>query len=385
VVVTMTANTTALELAAFDNPDDADAWAVYADWLTSVGEPLGELISLELQIEAAVAMRRPISPALASRYAELSSGPARRADGPLAKLLATPDATRSLALEWRRGHPYLARIATDSLRLTNELLAGLMATRGPTLLNSLSVTFSAQHDETGALEFTGGSTASRLRALDIDGWTFSRSARPLADLTLDLADTWPRLESLRIRCPHVRLAALAHSRLRNLTISLRRAFDPDPIQHLASARLPALEDLQLFLGASEHEHDNTHALLLGVIDNPLLGGPDGLRVLGLCAAQLSPSFLAALADTKLIRSLAQLRLAWGTIGDEHLPALRALISNAGALERLDLTRNYLSTDAVAELRTLLGPRLIAGDQKPDGDRQIPVFGRYGFDDSVFDD
>ncbi len=37
-----------LEAAAFANPDDHDAWRVYADWLQAQGDPRGELISLAL-------------------------------------------------------------------------------------------------------------------------------------------------------------------------------------------------------------------------------------------------------------------------------------------------------------------------------------------------
>ncbi|MCA9683302.1 MAG: hypothetical protein KC457_13975 [Myxococcales bacterium] len=37
-----------LEAAAFADFDDHDAWRVYADWLLSVGDPHGELVSLDL-------------------------------------------------------------------------------------------------------------------------------------------------------------------------------------------------------------------------------------------------------------------------------------------------------------------------------------------------
>lgn len=367
----------------FEDPDDADAWAVYADALANEGDPLGELITLELRIEAAAASGRPIPPTLSRRYAALAEGGCSRwADDALAELLASPDATRSLALEWRRGHPYLAGVAASSTRVANELLATLLATRGLVFLTRLSVNFTAQRDETEALEFAGGPTLSSLQVLDIDGWSFSRGADPLANLDFDWDRAWPRLHTLRLRCPQLAWPPLAHQRLRSLTISLRHGFEPRPIELLASARLPALDTLQLFLGrlGADHSPDDARVLMLRVIDNPLLGGPGGLRSLGLCATQLPPSLFAALADAKLIRELRRLSLAWSTIGDEHMPALRAVIANATALEHLDLRRNYLSEQAVVELRALLGTRLIASDQKLDGERQLPVFGRYGFDD-----
>jgi uncharacterized protein (TIGR02996 family) len=37
-----------LETAAFSNLDDTETWRVYADWLQSVGDPRGELASLEM-------------------------------------------------------------------------------------------------------------------------------------------------------------------------------------------------------------------------------------------------------------------------------------------------------------------------------------------------
>ena len=54
-----------------------------------------------------------------------------------------------------------------------------------------------------------------------------------------------------------------------------------------------------------------------------------------------------------------------------------------SLERalLDLRYNYLSAAAVTELTRVGGGRVCAPRQKPDaGERQVPVFGRYGLSD-----
>lgn len=44
----MSARNLDLETSAFGNLDDAETWRVYADWLQNIGDPRGELASLEL-------------------------------------------------------------------------------------------------------------------------------------------------------------------------------------------------------------------------------------------------------------------------------------------------------------------------------------------------
>src|SRR5690554_2882063 len=97
------------ERPLFDDPDDSEAWAVYADWLSEQGDPAGELIALELEVEAATANGDRPDPSVAAHYATLAhDGPRRWA----APALAEPDA--ALAIEWRRAAPYIARIVAPS-------------------------------------------------------------------------------------------------------------------------------------------------------------------------------------------------------------------------------------------------------------------------------
>ena len=377
-----------LEAALLDAPDDDASWAVYADCLTAAGDPRGELITVELALEGD--NRRPPAPALARRYAALMADAKRGSLGPaLAARIARPDASRELALEWRRGHLHRARIDARCMTDAREALAAVHAAPCTHFLHELELSLLAEREP--GTQLLGAQLAAGplpgLRRLELDAWTFARARPehddlPLLELTLDWGQSFARLRELSVRSPRVRLASLVHPRLERLLLSMRHGFDPALIEALARARLPALRELHLFLGPlGSTRVGAAQALVHAAISNPRLAEGEGLRILSLYASELSPSFYAALAESPQLTGLIELRLAYSTIRDAHLPALRALFARAPQLQHVDLSRNYLSEAALSELRHQLGPRMLAPHQKPDlGTPQVPVFGRYGLDD-----
>ena len=70
-----TARNLELEAAAFADPDDeSDAWRVYADWLQSVGDPRGEIVSLSLRRNTAyLSQRRALKAQIAERQQAFES------------------------------------------------------------------------------------------------------------------------------------------------------------------------------------------------------------------------------------------------------------------------------------------------------------------------
>ena len=373
------------ELPLFDDPDDSEAWAVYADWLSEQGDPTGELIALELEVEAATAKGDRPDPSVAARYAKLAhDGPRRWA----ALALAEPDA--ALAIEWRRAAPYIARIvapsAADAIPRIERLLGGSGANDDARFLVELHVGLSLARSDRGQLPASLWSNPARasepvlpsLQTLNLVAHAALGRREPAIDLQFDWAAALPRLRTLSLRSPGIRCAALRHPELRSLVLSMRGGFDLELTQSLHVAQFSALERLSLWLGRiDESERAEAIRSVDRVIDNLELGP---IREFGLNASELPPMSLAHLADSSLARGLERLHLTCGTIGDEHLPALRALIGGARHLRELDLTRNYLSAAAVTELRSSFAGRLYADQQRPEGDRQLPVFGRYG----VFD-
>ena len=200
-----------------------------------------------------------------------------------------------------------------------------------------------------------------------------------------------RLARLHLRSPYLGLAPIAHPALAELVLSPRRSYEPEPVEALARANLPGLRALAVFAGqVYTVDPVDAREQVMAAITNPELGrARGGLERLCLGAIDLEPEFLAELAKREaLLRELVTLQLPYGTLGDEHVPALKALLAAAPKLARLDLTCNYLSEDAAAELRALAPGRVVVDRQKREtdddiGERQIPMFGRYGEPDDPF--
>jgi hypothetical protein len=275
----------------------------------------------------------------------------------------------------------VAASTTDAIARLERLLARSGADEGRFLV-ALHISLSLARDDRGWIPATSWSASAlpSLQSLEFVAHAALGRQLPVIDLRFDWATALPRLRALALRTPGLRCGAFAHPDLRSLVISMRDGFDLAVVEGLRTARFPALERLVLWLGRVDPNERARAIRSFGhVIDNPELGP---IRELGVNASELPPMSLAHLADSTLARELERLQLSCGTIGDEHLPALRALVDGATRLRELDLSRNYLSAAAIGELRSRFAGRLNGAQQKPDGDRQLPVFGRYGVLDSV---
>src|SRR5512145_1729696 len=93
-----------LEAAIEKNPSDADVWLVYADWLQSVGDPRGELMSLALQLELEPGADETM---LRQRFAELAAEVRPELLGSLGEVYrgseAADDYGKVLFIDWWHG------------------------------------------------------------------------------------------------------------------------------------------------------------------------------------------------------------------------------------------------------------------------------------------
>ncbi len=126
-----------LEAAILDDPDARDAYAVYADWLLEQGEPDGELVAIQLALEASPgdAERRGVLHAItihgdaysnetAHAYAELVGDPIATEDATIAV-----EVTRIIEEDWTK----FANAVPVTVTLTNTGRAMTRATIGDAL------------------------------------------------------------------------------------------------------------------------------------------------------------------------------------------------------------------------------------------------------------
>lgn len=158
----------------------------------------------------------------------------------------------------------------------------------------------------------------------------------------------------------LRLTRLAHPGLSRLVVQ-SGGLSRDTIADVFAAQLPALEELELWLGSDNYGFDAT------VQDfEPLLSGRlfPRLRSIGLCNAMISDDLAAAVAQAPVLERIHVLDLSSGTLSDA---GAERLLSSAAVrrLSKLDLHHHYLSEGMMRRLAELPLEVDLADRQKGD--------------------
>ncbi|SCL23067.1 hypothetical protein GA0074692_1510 [Micromonospora pallida] len=175
-----------------------------------------------------------------------------------------------------------------------------------------------------------------------------------------LLAAYPNLEVLRVRGgADFTFSPVRHDRLRKLAVEsggLSRTF----VQAVFDSELPALTDLELWLGTPAYGGDTTVSDLA-----PLLAGErfPALRRLGLCNAEIADDLAEALSTAAVVSRLERLDLSLGTLGERGAAALLAGQSLTHLAE-LDLQHHFLPEEVAAALVAALpGVRVDVSDPR----------------------
>ncbi len=165
-----------------------------------------------------------------------------------------------------------------------------------------------------------------------------------------LFTAFPQLERLHIKgSTGLTLSdvPISHANLKALTIECG-GLPKSIIQQIATANLPNLEYLQLYLGVEDYGFD------AGITDlHPLILTPPfpKLKHLGLMDSEIADEIATVIANAPILQQLESLDLSQGTLSDEgaqHLLASDAIKQ----LKKLDLHYHYLSNDMMKKLKAL---------------------------------
>jgi hypothetical protein len=146
---------------------------------------------------------------------------------------------------------------------------------------------------------------------------------------------------------NLRLTGLRHPALSRLVIQ-SGGLGRVTIQDVLAAEMPALEELELWLGSDNYGFDAT-------VDDfePLLSGRlfPHLRSLGLCNSIITDELAAAVAKSRVLERIQVLDLSSGTLSDK---GAEALVSSPAVrrLSKLDLHHHYMSEAMVARVSAL---------------------------------
>ncbi|MBV9124451.1 MAG: STM4015 family protein [Planctomycetes bacterium] len=176
-----------------------------------------------------------------------------------------------------------------------------------------------------------------------------------------LFDAYPELEHLRIRGgTGLSLGTVKHKHLQSLILE-SGGLPVEVVRAVGSAKLPALEHLELWLGTPEYGGNATVEDL-----QPILAGKQfpKLHYLGLRDSEMADQVAAAVAQAPVLKKIRVLDLSLGNLSDEGAKALLASPAVA-QLEKLDIHHHYVSKELVKQLKAL-GITVDAGDpEEPD--------------------
>ncbi|MFD7687089.1 STM4015 family protein [Streptomyces sp. NPDC059781] len=168
------------------------------------------------------------------------------------------------------------------------------------------------------------------------------------DVTPLLA-AFPDLEEFGVRGGQgLRFPALRHDALCTLIVETG-GLPVDVVRGVGASELPALENLDLWLGTSWYGADSEAADL-----EPILSGVrlPRLRYLALRNSEIQDEIAAAVASAPVVARLEVLDLSMGTLGDDGATALLGG-QPLTHLKKLDLHHNYLSDPVRQRIRETL--------------------------------
>jgi hypothetical protein len=120
------------------------------------------------------------------------------------------------------------------------------------------------------------------------------------------------------------------------------------LHQIATAKLPALEHLQVFLGSDDYGWDGSLDDVRPLFQEGLF---PKLTYLGLCDSEIADDLAKAVVDAPVLKQLKVLDLSQGTLGDEGGRALLACEA-IRQLEKLDLHHHYMSDDVMQQFQAL---------------------------------
>ncbi|WP_285696685.1 STM4015 family protein [Actinomadura sp. NBRC 104412] len=206
------------------------------------------------------------------------------------------------------------------------------------------------HDPVEVLSEAAGDLPN-LRALflgDILDWELHISWIEQSDLT-PLFQKYPSLEHVEARGGQgLTFEPMRHERLRTVRFE-SGGLPAEAVQGVARSDLPALEHLDLWLGAEDRGRTATLDDL-----GPVLTGErfPALRRLGLQNADIQDEVAAAIASAPVVARLESLALSMGALSDRGAEALLTG-QPLTHLKDLDLHHAFLSEDMVERIRKAL--------------------------------
>lgn len=375
----------AFERAILDDPDDEAKYRVYADWLTGQGDPRGELIQIQLNLEQS-SLRGGERDRVRAREEEILAAHAADFLGALAGPLLTAGHASS---ECQHGFRWGFLDTISASELTVELIRGLRASPETRFLRRLSLLDTAYiedevdidgellGEDQALVPFLEPAPLGNLCEFQLGGLEPS-NCHTNGEGAAALVGKMPRIESLHLEAHRVdcaKIFGLPMPRLRKLLVHHVHDY---PLSVLAkNPTLERLEVLRLHPHAIEPGDDDAYLDfddLCAVATSPHLGR---LRHLEMRLSSAGDEGIDVLIEHGVVDRLSVLDLKWGEVTDRGAKRLAAHPA-AKKLERLQLSGNQLTQEGIAALKNA-GVAVECGEQFPEGDANRQYLWRGDFE------
>jgi uncharacterized protein (TIGR02996 family) len=349
-----------LEAAIARDPEAREPYLVYGDWLEARGDPRGQLIAVQHELNKSAAHRRMLAAQeeLLREHGERLLGPLRDCDDMLTDVQWYMGFIRSCRL-----HYSLERFNGDRVpNVKAEQALGWLLDGPGRFLQHLVVGNVTHDDHTygTVCQVLGAQPRPTLRSLFLGDFTYEDCELNWSSIG-DASVMWPALpglERLKLRSGEMTLGEIVLPALREFT-TVTGGLDRDSAMGIARARWPLLEKLSLQYGP-QGTHD------FAVVE-PILAarGLENLRHLGLTNCGFTDEICHALPRSEILPRLEELDLSMGTMSDDGARVLFDHPQAFGHLELLNVDDNYLTAAARPLLEGLCG-NVLFGDQRDDG-------------------
>ncbi|MFT3700691.1 MAG: TIGR02996 domain-containing protein [Kofleriaceae bacterium] len=343
-----------LEAEILEDLDDDQPYRVYADWLIEQGDVHGELIAEQLSGRTGDELIAAHREELFGDLFELSEG--------------------RLSVTWRFG--FIDRLRVEKLadseddddRTLAEVIAAVLALPIGAFVRALSVGL-GDGVEDGQCYYEPIwdvlPPAECLREIFVGDWTEWEVSWCDAG---SMSRVWqlPSLEQLTVRAGQMYVGEIASSTLRQLEF-ITGGMEAHNLQAIAAApaACPELRRLHVYCGSSGYGASG------GVDDLMPLFDATSITDLGVKNSEFTNSVCAVIGTRPIAGVVKALDLSMGTMTSAGVASLVAARRAFRNLERLDVSRNYLTAADIDELRQL-GCTVIADDQKTGDERYVSL-------------
>lgn len=335
-----------LEAAIYEDPDAADPYLVYGDWLQAQGDPRGELIVVQHALLAKPEFRK--FQELSRKEAELLE---KHREHLLGETLAEFQSENAdlLKLGWQLGFIKSARIANnyEAEAELDEILRALLQHPSAKFLQELTLGFwvpDGENEYSNAIEVLASlKKPQTLRSLFIGDFEYPDETEMSWSHLGDAGKLWklyPRLQKVTLQSGNMTLGKIDLPACREFEVRTG-GLDAGCIKSICEANWPNLEKLHVWFGDDNYGAEGTIESIQSILDGKGLGK---LKHLGLMNALFTDDIAKALPNSKILKQLETLDLSMGCLTDDGVAAILANKEAFKHLKSLNVEDNAVADE-----------------------------------------